>query len=392
MARQLPALTSIRFFAALWVLLFHFSGQHLAAAPVELRNIAGCGFAGVSLFFILSGFILTYTYSGQPEAFDRKRFWLARVARVYPVYVVGLIVSFPFVIHSIRLANDAVQRGGFVLSIGLAPALLQSWVPHTAARWNGPGWSLSCEAFFYALFPFILVLLKRFRRGWLAPLIVLAWILAVLPALSYMYLQPQPSEVAGPLVQSTWMNFVKYDPLVRLPEFVLGMLLGCLYIQNGKSKWGNSLAVIALILLIPTLACSSSIPYPLLHDGLLDPLFALLIYGLASAGLLSRILALPGLLLLGEASYSLYILHGPIASWMNALGKSHGLMVQSSRAYFSLYVVITLLLSIAIFKLVEMPIRHRIVAHFMPRVVPERAFVATCGDHPRALNTLPASR
>ena len=82
---RLPALTSLRFFAALHVVIFHLYSIHVTEGPAWYRNLSSLGYVGVSLFFVLSGFILVYTYAGR--AWTAVTFWQARIARIYPAYL-----------------------------------------------------------------------------------------------------------------------------------------------------------------------------------------------------------------------------------------------------------------------------------------------------------------
>src|SRR5690554_5743831 len=91
MRPHLPTLTSVRFFAALYVLVVHFGMHMFEGTPLE--GFATLGSTGVSMFFVLSGFILTYTYAGRSS--KPGRFWWARFARIWPVYVLSLVASLP---------------------------------------------------------------------------------------------------------------------------------------------------------------------------------------------------------------------------------------------------------------------------------------------------------
>src|SRR5258708_9253144 len=81
---RLPALTSVRFFAAFHVVIFHFQAMQIFIGPVWFQKLSSIGYVGVSFFFVLSGFILVYTYAGRPLVL--KNFWRARFARIYPAY------------------------------------------------------------------------------------------------------------------------------------------------------------------------------------------------------------------------------------------------------------------------------------------------------------------
>ena len=91
---RLPAVTSLRFFAALHVALFHMNEMGAITGPHWLKTFAGIGYVGVSFFFVLSGFILVYTYAGRNIVLGE--FYQTRFARIYPAYLFSLVLTFPF--------------------------------------------------------------------------------------------------------------------------------------------------------------------------------------------------------------------------------------------------------------------------------------------------------
>ena len=132
-------------------MIYHQTG-YVHAAPHPLFELLKTGYMAVGVFFTLSGFILAYNHSlDHAWNFDEiKRFALGRFARIYPVYVLGLLLVLPFQIRG--LIQHPVNNG----SLGaLQFVLLQAWAPAATGKWNSPGWSLSNEAFFYSMFPFL---------------------------------------------------------------------------------------------------------------------------------------------------------------------------------------------------------------------------------------------
>ena len=114
---------------------------------------AGIGYVGVSFFFVLSGFILVYTYAGRNIVL--RDFWQTRFARIYPAYLFALLLTSPFwIIGALKMHVPFFAFGErhFALTSALVVLLLQSWVPGAALSWNSVSWSLSVEAFFYAGF------------------------------------------------------------------------------------------------------------------------------------------------------------------------------------------------------------------------------------------------
>src|ERR1700747_3770579 len=151
MRPRLHSITSLRFFAALHVVLFHMRVIGiLSGGPWWYQNFASIGYVGVNFFFVLSGFILVYTYEG-PEL-NARNFWWARFARIYPAYLLSLIVAAPFFLFALRhldLPFYAWTKQHTFWACTLTLSLLQAWAPEAALTWNSVCWSLSVEAFFY---------------------------------------------------------------------------------------------------------------------------------------------------------------------------------------------------------------------------------------------------
>jgi peptidoglycan/LPS O-acetylase OafA/YrhL len=336
----LQALTSIRFFAALWVVLFHL--RQILPLPVFLRPVIDRGYVGVSLFFMLSGFILTYNYL--PRDFSRADFWRARFARIWPMYMVGLALGFPAFVHSVT------HRGVPGISSALAAlTLTQAWNPRTAVAWNAPGWSLSCEVFFYLLFPSTLALGVSIFKNHPWKSLTSVWLLSVAAPLLYLWISPEG--VVSPESHATWLTVVRFNPAIRFPEFVLGVILGVVYLQGFRLPRPRVVVMAALLVLLTVLLAGKNLPYPLFHNGFLAPLFALIILGLAAddCGL-----GFPTLLLLGEASYSLYIIHSPVLSWLKALFDLMHVTL-SGRTFGTIFLAVSVAASVCTYKLIELP-------------------------------------
>ena len=98
----LPALTGLRWFAAMWVVLLHFGQALIPFGPPVLRNISSCGYAAVGLFFVLSGFVLAYNYldSDGRLVVTKEKFWTARFVRIFPTYLLAIAIALPLFISS----------------------------------------------------------------------------------------------------------------------------------------------------------------------------------------------------------------------------------------------------------------------------------------------------
>lgn len=303
--KALPALTGIRFIAAMQVVFFHYGASFALRHhfPGPLAVCLGNGWTAVTLFFLLSGFILSYTYADNIAGRSkRKRFWQARFARIYPVYLFSLLLSLPF---AFRLAENTATVHSFGQAISVL-LMVQAWNPlrpSDAQLWNFPAWTLSTEAFFYLFFPFILPLLQK------ASLRTLQSICAVLVLL--IVFGHTMTDLAGVYEAALLLPL----PLIRFPEFVLGAAAGILLLRRGAARNAAWLGTISIVLII---ALESTVRGK--WTSLLVIPFLTLLYSLASdAGIWTRIFSTKALTLLGGASYCIYLLQDPVRMWMHRI-------------------------------------------------------------------------
>lgn len=358
---RLSELTSLRFFAALHVVFFHAFAMGALTGPAWLRQASSIGYVGVSLFFVLSGFILVYTYAGSPV--QAGGFWRARFARVYPAYLFSLLVAAPFFFytttHHLPIPFFAWPAQHLKLASLLPLLLLQSWVPPGAMSWNPVAWSLSVEALFYFLFPFLLPGLAKLSRGSLLLAAALCWACSLTITGWYAWSNPDHLTVIGPdQMLSFWLNVMKFFPLVRLPEFVLGMTVGLIFLKS-KSSAKSAVPLLGAGLLAVGLAAafSAQIPFAILHTALLAPAFAAIVYGLALPPKWAQFLSWAPLVLLGDASYSLYLLHSTIMG-MYFFGE-HGLR-HTTFGGVALGFAIIVCAALLVFKRIEEPARRKL--------------------------------
>lgn len=208
---RLDSLTGIRAFAALLVFGVHVKDLG-SLDGASSWNVLSSGMVGVSAFYILSGFVLTWTHRPQGT---KRDFYRRRFARVYPAYAAAWVLGIAFLLQT----GQAFDRDWL-----LALFLLQAWSPDQAIYYGVSAvfWSLSCEAFFYAIYPWIIGPLVRLSTSAVAALgvVVAAGVFAI-------------AEVTQPLVfggASQWFLYV--FPPSRALEFVLGILLA-LWVKRG---------------------------------------------------------------------------------------------------------------------------------------------------------------
>jgi peptidoglycan/LPS O-acetylase OafA/YrhL len=321
---RLASLTGLRFVAALGILLFHQGRPLFAGAPAWAEAIRAGGHVWVSLFYVLSGFVLARAHPGPLDRPARRAFWAGRVARLYPAYLLAFALAAPFALERWAAGGPgAAARAAAVAALSLL--LLQAWVPSAARLWNAPGWSTSVVLAFSAGFPFAAARLARLsRRGlWLA--LAGAWALSLAPPLLWLALRPD-----GPVADPTWneppwLLALKFHPLARAGEFLAGVALGLLHARGLALRRGAAAAGPLALAAFLALLAWGRVPFVLLHNGVLVPLFAVLLLSLAAdRGPLARVLAAAPLRTLGEASFALYVLQEPIALWGRRLAGVEG--------------------------------------------------------------------
>lgn len=349
----LPLLTSLRFFAALEVLIYHRAPR---LTPGFLANLAGSGYEAVSFFFILSGFILVYVYDSRSAASgmtsSRNVFWWARFSRIMPAYALGLLIGAPIFVYS-GLVSRITPLDHCLAGLVLLPLLLQAWWPPVAIVWNGPAWSLSAEAFFYALFPWLIRLAGPWsaRRGVVVAMILLAVAEAARNAVV---------SVGAPSVFRT--NLLLYWPVFHLPYFILGMAIGRWFLDAEPYRrvgygWLFPIGAAATLLLF---GCRSWLPWWALSAPVQAIVFAVLIVG-AGAARQTGVLALPICVLLGEASYAMYILHEPLVFWWERF--VGGIGERRTWLAFSTFAATVVIGAMGTYLWIETPVRRWLLRH-----------------------------
>jgi peptidoglycan/LPS O-acetylase OafA/YrhL len=225
------AIHGLRFIAAFWVLLFHASlhfGQLKRLAVIQ--PVISQGVLAMTLFFMLSGFILAYRYPGFGRPEDYDSYIAARVARLYPVYLFSGLLTLWRLSETMAPFNLADRFGPWgsslftLLILFLFVLSLQAWFPALFDVWNfGGSWSLSVEAFFYSLFPRL--------RAWVGSLedLQLRALVYGMP-LALMFI------LAGLLASyngdRSSVHLFYVLPIFRLPEFVFGMAGYILFVHR----------------------------------------------------------------------------------------------------------------------------------------------------------------
>ncbi|MFD9287810.1 acyltransferase family protein [Streptomyces sp. NPDC060030] len=295
---RLPSLTGLRFWAALVVVLYHLSRQ--TGKLPWISDLTWYGRSGVTFFFVLSGFVLAWTYDGRsvpPAVFFWRRF-----ARIWPLLAVSVVAS----VAVWRLLGTEISARGVAATLGL----VNSWTPEHQylVGGNPAAWSLSDEAWFYLLFPVLLMLpLLRSARG-------RAWCAVVLCVASVAVW------ASGALFDDSAVRIwaLDYFPPTRTLQFVLGVVVGLAVKRGWRPPVRLSVAV-ALVLAghVALIPWSRAVPDGLWYSPysashlLSAPLFALLVAAAAAADLDGRRTGLGGrwMIRLGHWSFAWYLFH-----------------------------------------------------------------------------------
>jgi len=287
---RLNSLTGIRFVAAAIVFGFH-AQMYLGGG---LFDVLGGGLSGVSLFYILSGFVMSWTFrpTDKPRLFYQRRF-----ARIYPAYFLSVSAAI--------LA--AVVKGDFRVSDLSAYTLLQAWSPdpHWYYAANPVFWSLSCEAFFYIIFPLVVRPIARLGTRGLAVLAASSMSMVILIGLATM-------EIAeDPIVH--WATYV--FPPTRSIEFILGIALGFLVRRDFRIQlptWAAGSVATAAVLAAAWCPDSTRIAAVTIVP------FVLLVLVLASNDLngSTGVMGSRSAVALGAWSFCFYLIHVMVQGWV----------------------------------------------------------------------------
>ncbi|MEO6218451.1 MAG: acyltransferase [Sphingomonas sp.] len=331
--RLIVSLTSARFFAAFAVVLFHAGSSWLrdqTSAPFLFKNLLLNGYTGVTFFFVLSGFILQVVYRGKfRDKSDIRPYLVSRFARVYPVYLLAILALLPTITHF-----NVWQIPQFFL--------LQSWTTYPPVEsWNGPAWTLSVEALFYVLFPFLSIAAMSAPPKALLAALLIGAVVILAAGTSSVY------PTSGPLAD--WHAAVP-SCIMRFPEFFIGVGAGELYLRGYRIPSILSPSLLALIFVLILSTSTTQIV-----AGMISVMTPVLIIAMAQAdtGPATRFLNWRPLVLLGGASYSLYLMHQPVHTAIKYL-------VGDNRLIMLVQYPAIILVSLVVFLGFEEPMRERI--------------------------------
>lgn len=294
---DLSALTSFRFFAAMFVVLFHLR----IYLPIDIDKYTGLfskGSLAVDFFFVLSGFILFHVYQKDllADRFDGQQFVLKRFARVYPMHLLMLVFYVVLFVVATKAGLELNKPEKYDFSAIPANLLMvHAWGFTDKLTFNFPSWSVSAEWFAYLIFPLMAPVLVHQRAG----------VLLLFSVVAYIVIWVMVDQALD--LRLTQLTF-QYAFIHIFPEFLLGIAL---YMVAGKLKipqqriWPLFLCVLGLVLLFLHFKWSNFLVIPLF--GMLILLGAELSRTSTGRSLKSKVLVY-----LGEISYSIYMVHAAV--------------------------------------------------------------------------------
>jgi peptidoglycan/LPS O-acetylase OafA/YrhL len=311
---EIKALSGLRIVAAVWVVLFHFRPWLEVSAPgfrSVLAPVINCGAQGVDLFFMLSGFVLTWNYLDRMgESFSIRStlhfLWL-RLARVWPVYLVTLHLALAWIIFTLYVGHlpspvaDQLNAVSYVRQL----LLMQLWFQpfFDGSSWDGPAWSISAEWLAYLLFGVLVLAIFRISRATRARgLLWLAIVASLPPAL---------------LLLATGHFYTPWSWLPRIVMQFTAGALACAAVRmlqpsDRARRVAGYLSLALGVGMVGILYLLDAHPVPKVSDssGLVDVLFVPLVVTLAiGVGSLPRLLSTRIMVYGGYISFSLYMVH-----------------------------------------------------------------------------------
>lgn len=290
---EILSLTGLRFIAALYVFLFHIEIRWPFSPDGIIQKVIAQGAIGMTIFFVLSGFLLAYQYSDRYA--DKKSYFLRRLARIYPIYVVAALATLPW-IWGPKIGVQTISGWDTFLLVLANIFAVQAWVPSYFNFWNdGGSWSISVEVFCYAVLPFLAPLMGRLSNRKLGVLVGFLYLWVVVPG----QLARFWPELSFPFLYAL--------PAFRLPEFLLGVC-GFLAVQRGFKFSKPNLMIIGIFISAIILIKVVKVRTPYIGlNWFVVPMVVMLVLALRqSTGRVSAVLSSDIFVWLGKISYCFY--------------------------------------------------------------------------------------
>lgn len=358
---KLPSLTGLRFFAALLVFFFHITLSNSPIPPNDPINpfadqelgsflemlVSKAGYVGVSFFFVLSGFLLAWSYKpGEPTT----RFWRRRLLKIFPNHLVMWVLSM------ILFAAAINTPTGIISNLFLVNSFFPDGAVYVAV--NPPSWTLNSELLFYMLFPLIMIPLRRIpgNRLWVWAWIMVAGMIAVQLVTTYLIPATPVSPLTPVSVTQFWFGYI--FPPSRLFEFVLGSILAMIVLDK---RWIPLKMWQTLLICVAGYALAMMVPFVYSFNVATIIPVAAIICTVAAGDIAGRktFLASPTMVWLGNISFGFYLCQGVVIFYGRMLLGNQVYDTPMALLVITGFFVATLLGGWALYALVEKPVMDR---------------------------------
>ncbi len=330
---------ALRGIAAFLVVIFHLLPHFRAMglSNVVFESIAQYGYAGVDVFFVISGFVMAKTTQNLPRNFSSaKQFITKRFLRIYSGYLP--IFAFALLYYS-TYSPDFVKEIDLVSSLFLTSTDMQKLL-------LGVSWSLTYELFFYSLIAFILLTKLSFRF--------------VFFTVAFMVII---KNIFFPIIDFSWLNF---SLSLFLLEFMAGFFLFSLLRSIAQPIYLPILIILALISLY------FGVTIPMENNWIRIMTFG--VFGFAVIWILlaleinEKLIIRGTLKRIGDASYSLYLVHIVFVNMFYTSGIRTALVTHNIALLgFIVYTIMIVIISLLIYKWIELPLYKKVIRGIMPR-------------------------
>jgi peptidoglycan/LPS O-acetylase OafA/YrhL len=347
---RIDNLTGVRAFAACWVVVHHL--QENSVNRINLGPIADSGWLGVDIFFVLSGFVLSTVYAPRFGRFTLswyRSFLIRRLAKIYPMHIITFLMmaSLLGIAHQLHYALHSVSDNTWWSAL-CNVLMIHAFGVNKIQSWNVYSWSVSAEWFAYAfLLTPILIFLKRWKVLLLLLLTAALWGSYLWLALRVLHVRPV---------------ITNFGILRIIPEFVAGYtLFRCL---PKISIPGDLLMIIGLILLVGAPAINSTLVF-----ASMIPAIMLFLAGAAKRGTITnQLFGNRFVVLVGEGSYSIYLLQGFFLNFTNILMRKFPSTNPAVALGEQLLAGMAMVAGgVLVFLFIEEPIRQAILRRFLPQ-------------------------
>ena len=330
------------------VVIYHY-GTHLSIFKDGIfHEFFNHGAVAVSFFFFLSGVVLAYNYG---VGTSTKKFFLKRVFRIYPIYVITYILVFIMMLWLGKKTPDIFHAIMNFLA-------LQSWLPGYAMELNYPSWSISAEFFLYATFPLLLYFSKRIKWNYFVLICIAVIVLGWLQHYYFVNVIYDPERYRV-------NQLINFFPPFHFSTFVAGFLCGK-WVKILQKKTVNSwiyslLATLGILLFILLLNTENDIrTYS--HNGGLIPVFMLICIGLAlDQKFYKTIFGSKALLYLGNISYGIYMWQFAVFMVFSTFFAQEELSLN----VFTIFILVLVLWGAVSYEFIEKPSRKILSGKFL---------------------------